>query len=357
MSDEIKKTVLYDQHVALKARMIPFGGWMMPVQYAGILAEHHQTRNAVSLFDTSHMGEFVVHGDCMETGLDRLVTMRLADMKLKTCRYGFLLNEQGTVMDDLIVYRVGEQEWFVVVNGATIEKDAAQFRAHLSAPSCFKDVSLRTGKIDVQGPHSVEMLKALVPGIDALKYYAFDFFELLGERMLISRTGYTGECGFELYPSVDKTVQVWEMLMAYENVKPAGLGARDVLRLEKGFSLYGHELSDTITPLEAGLSKFVDFEKDFIGKSALLEMKQRGRPRKCVGFVSNSRRSPREGQQIYAQSGDEIGVVTSGTFSPCLERGIGLGLIRSQGAVLDDVVFFGNEKNKTEAIIRSRTFY
>jgi len=357
MEDNLKQTPLYEDHNGLNARMVPFGGWNMPVQYEGILAEYHQTREAVSLFDISHMGEFIIEGDCVQSGLDRLVTMSIADMPILSCRYGAMLNAQGGIMDDLIVFRMEQAKWFLVVNGATTAKDAAHIRKNLTPDTLFQDVTLETGKVDVQGPLAREILRPLVEGIEKLEYYTFDFFELFGERVLISRTGYTGELGYEIYYPWGKTKELWNELLKDDRVKPAGLGARDVLRLEMGYSLYGHELEENISPLEAGLGRFVDLDKAFIGKEILVKQKAEGVPRRIVGFTSGSRRSPREGHYIYSVNNEEIGCVTSGTFSPAMNKGIGLGFVARGHGNRDEEIFFGNAKSKEKAIVTGRQFY
>lgn len=355
--ETLKQTPLYKEHAALNARIVPFGGWEMPVQYTGILAEYEHTRKAVTLFDTCHMGEFLIRGDCRETGMDAIVTMAIADMPVHACRYGMMLNDHGGVIDDLVVFREGREEWFIVVNGATTAKDARHFRERLKQPQAFKDISAAIGKIDVQGPRSREILAALVPGIEKLSYYTFDRFTLLGETVRVSRTGYTGELGYEIYSSAAAAPAVWRELLKNTGVKPAGLGARDVLRLEAGYSLYGHELSETITPLEAGLMRFVDLTKNFIGKDALLKQQTEGPRRKIIGFISDTRRAPRQDHKIYAATGEPIGIVTSGTFSPHCQRGIGLGFAPSALAKTGQKIYFGDDKNKNSAIMSTRTFY
>ena len=195
----LKLTPLHDIHLALRARMVPFGGWQMPLQYEGILAEYQSTRCDATIFDTCHMGEFEVEGDPISCGLNQLVTCSLADMPPLSCRYGLLLNEHGGVIDDLIVYRKTENKWMIVVNASTMENDARQFQSYLSASAKFENISHRTGKLDIQGPQSREVLKNLVPGIERLKYYTFDIFPVLGEEVIVSRTGYTGELGYEIY--------------------------------------------------------------------------------------------------------------------------------------------------------------
>lgn len=355
--EQLQRTPLFDEHCNLNARMVPFGGWEMPVQYEGILKEHAHTRDAVSVFDISHMGEFIIEGDCVDSGLDRLLTMSLVDFPVRGCRYGCMLNEQGGIIDDLIVFRLEQEKWFIVVNGATTQKDAAHFRKFLTDRSTFNDVSLQTGKIDIQGPASREVLSSFVAEIDKLDYYTFDYFDLLGERVLISRTGYTGELGYEIYYPWNKTKDLWRALIAHDKVKPAGLGARDVLRLEMGYSLYGHELGEDITPLESGLNRFIHFDKDFIGKDVLVTQKDEGLKRKIGALSSETRRAPREGHKIYSEAGEEIGIITSGTFSPCLKKGIGLGFVDMEHVSQGSKVTFGDQKGKNAAVITSRTFY
>lgn len=356
-STELNCTPVYQSHIDLNAKMVPFGGWDMPVQYEGILAEYHHTRQAASLFDISHMGEFLIEGNLFQTGLDRIVTQKLSDLPVKSCRYGAMLNEQGGILDDLIVFRIDEEKWFLVVNAATTSKDFAHLKANLSDKAVLTDLSLQTGKLDLQGPKAREILRSFVQDIDKLDYYSFDYFNLLGEDVLISRTGYTGELGYEIYYPWDKTDGLWNELLKLPGVKAAGLGARDILRLEVGYSLYGHELGEDISPVESGLMLFVDLEKDFIGKGAVEKINNEGSSRKLIGFQSKSRRSPREGHFLYSKEGKNIGTVSSGTFSPALERGIGLGFISDLEFKRGDSLKFGNDKSSCDGIISSKIFY
>ena len=354
---QLHRTPLHAAHDALGAKMVPFGGWDMPVQYDGILQEYEQTRKRVGLFDISHMGEFIIHGDAVASGLDRIVTQRLIDLPIKSCRYGGMLNEQGGVLDDLIVFRLEDEKWMVVVNAATTSKDAKQFQDQLVDDYKFDDVTFKTGKLDVQGPLARKVLERWVPDVSKLTYYTFDFFNFLGENVLISRTGYTGELGYEIYCPWDRTLDFWNELLTDPNVKPVGLGARDVLRLEVGYGLYGHELNEQSTALECGLKRFIDFDKDFIGKAALLKQIDDPNRGRLVGLTSSSRRSPRADQYIYSMNGENIGIVTSGSFSPYLEKGIGIAFLKSASFKAGDQVLFGNEKNKSEAVLSSKIFY
>ena len=348
-------TPLADEHVALGAKMVGFGGWSMPLQYESILAEWEYNRKTASIFDCSHMGEFIIKGDAVECGLDRIVTQTIADMPLKTCRYGAMLNDSGGVIDDLIVYRKAPQEWMIVVNAANIEKDARHFRAHLNSNAQFEDVSFKTAKLDLQGPQSRDVLKVLAPGIERLIYYTFDQFQISGIPCLISRTGYTGELGYEIYCPWEKCKEIWKTILNNATVKPTGLGVRDVLRLEMCYSLYGHELEENISPLQAGIEKFIDGQKDFIGRRALLSRSQE--TRRIGFFVSTLRKSPRAGHKIFDGENQEIGGVTSGTFSPALQLGIGIGFMSGGRKDAGSKIFFGDEKNKVAASVTRRPFY
>ncbi|MFA5345926.1 MAG: glycine cleavage system aminomethyltransferase GcvT [Candidatus Omnitrophota bacterium] len=323
----LSKTPLYEAHLSLNAKIAPFGGWLMPIQYAGILTEHSYTRKEVCVFDICHMGEFRLDTDISLSGLDRIVTQKIVSMPVGSCRYGFILNESGGIIDDLIVYRLKEYSWMLVVNAATISKDEAHLRKHLSKEYSFDNVSDQLGKLDVQGPKSLDVLKDIFGGdIAKLSYYTFAEFAFGGERCLISRTGYTGELGYEIYISSGAVKGLWELLLKDKRVKPAGLGSRDTLRLEMAYPLYGQDIDVNHTPLAAGLDKFVDFSKDFIGKDALLEERKNGPKEHLVCFKADSRRAPRHGFAIF-QQGERIGIVTSGSFSPSLSVGIGMGYV------------------------------
>ena len=332
------KTPLYEAHVALGAKMAPFGGWLMPIQYDGILAEHAHTRNGVSVFDICHMGEFLIEGDPVSSGLDQIVTQNIASMPEGACRYGFMLNQQAGAIDDLVVYRIKKNSWMLVVNAATIPQDEANLKENLRGEYRFQNVSSATGKLDVQGPQSKELLCGIFgENIAKLKYYTFAEFDFCKERCIISRTGYTGELGYEIYAPNAQIVKLWDLLLKDARVKPAGLGCRDTLRLEMGYPLYGQDIDINRTPLSAGFEKYVDFSKDFIGKAALLEEQASGSKERLVCFKADSRRSPRHNFAIYAQ-GKQIGTVTSGSFSPNLGVGIGMGYVSGSSSIGDKLV-------------------
>ncbi|MCK5215869.1 MAG: glycine cleavage system aminomethyltransferase GcvT [Candidatus Omnitrophica bacterium] len=352
----LKQTPLYKEHESLKAKIVPFGGWQMPLQYEGIIKEYTFARQEVVLFDTSHMGEFFIEGDLKGSGLDKIVTQSLKNMPVKTCRYGLMLKEEGGVIDDLIVYRIRNDKWMIVVNAGPKDNDVKHFQKHLNPEAKFCDVSSQTGKIDVQGPRSRDFLVDIIPDIRKLDYYAFDTFNVLGEDVIVSRTGYTGELGYEIYFPWNKTVELWQLLLT-KGAQPAGLGVRDVLRIEVGYPLYGHEITESGSPLQAGLKKFIDWEKDFLGKQVLLREQEDGIKKKLINFVSENRRSPRAHYKIYSADKTEIGKVSSGTFAPYLKKGVGLGFIDKERGKIGNQVFFGEGRDFFAAEIVKRPIY
>lgn len=320
----MKKTPLYDRHLALGAKMAPFGGYEMPIQYKkGIIAEHHATRQGATVFDTCHMGEFTFEGSGVVDDLEKILSCPVATIAIGQCRYGFICNNEGGVIDDQILYRKSETEFFMVVNASTEEGDFAWITSQLSSGTAAKNISSQTGKIDLQGPLSAKICtKLLEKPIAGLNYYHFMHNRYRGEKILISRTGYTGELGFEFYASPDLACQFWDDCIA-EGAEPAGLGARDTLRLEMGFPLYGHELDTTINAGWSGYSRALGAKK-FIGSDSL-DVSENGR--KLSGILIEGRRTAHPGNLIVSAAGKEIGVVTSGSFSPSLNRAIALGYI------------------------------
>ncbi|MDP3730088.1 MAG: glycine cleavage system aminomethyltransferase GcvT [Candidatus Omnitrophota bacterium] len=318
-------TPLIEEHKSLGARLAPFGGWMMPIQYSGIIEEHMWTRKHAGLFDICHMGEFLIDADLSKSSLGHLVTIDLKSMKASSCRYGFMLNEAGGIVDDLLVYRISDTRWMIVVNAATTPGDESHIREYLTGFTRFENVSTSLGKLDLQGPEAGRVLKPLAGAdIEKLRYYNFSYFTVLGEKIIISRTGYTGELGYELYMPNEKIALLWKKILEDDRVKPIGLGARDTLRLEMGYDLYGQDIDARTSPLEAGLERFVDWNKDFIGKAALLKQKKEGLSKRMIYFMADSRRSPRHNYRISYNAKD-AGTVTSGSFSPSLGCGIGMG--------------------------------
>lgn len=328
----------------------------MPIQYSGIISEHNWARTKAALFDICHMGEFIIEGDYLRSNMDKVVTTRLSDMPIGACRYGFMLNEDGGIIDDLVVYRLQREKWMLVVNAGTIEKDEVYLRNSLSKDSRVENVSDNTAKLDFQGPLSLSILKEIIPaGLESLRYYSFSWFDILGENNIISRTGYTGELGFELYISSGRVQQLWDLLLKDERVRPAGLGARDTLRLEMGYPLYGQDVDGSTTPVEAGFDKFLDYSKDFIGKEALLKQKSDGVKRQAICFKTVSRRSPRHNYKIYDRD-REIGIVTSGSFSPSLGCGIGMGYINAGFDIASKILVKDNGA-QIECAITDKPFY
>ena len=331
-----QQTVLHGHHQRLGARMMEFGGWEMPLQYAGILAEHEATRTAAGLFDTCHMGEFIIEGPGAAAFLDRVITRRLADMQPGECRYGLICDKQGGILDDCITYRYGAERFMVVVNAGTCAGDLAHLQAHLPAAGVrLTDISEATGKLDLQGPKAREILQPLTDvDLSALAYFHFreGTVKVAGANInvTVSRTGYTGEPGYELYLPAERTPDVWDALLAIGNgLMPAGLGARDTLRLEACLLLHGSDISRQTNPFETGLRWCVDVDKlDLIGGDALRKLKEAGPARRLVAFRMQERVPARRGYAVYAADSERrLGDVSSGGFGPTVQASIGLALI------------------------------
>ncbi len=322
-----QQTPLHEHHLRAGARMAPFAGWEMPIQYRGILDEHHATRRVGSLFDISHMGELEVSGPGALAALERLVTSSLTPLAVGQCRYGYLLNPAGGVLDDLIVYRRAEERFMLVVNAANTQADAGWIRSHLPTTTRFRDITAHTAKIDIQGPKvRAELETALGAAIPELKYFRFTGWSLLGTEVLLSRTGYTGEWGYEVYLPAEAAGSIWDFLLERTSLQPAGLGARDTLRLEMGYPLYGHELSVEASPVAAARGMHIDRNKEFIGREAVLKDLERGCPRVLAGLRLETRSSARPGDHVLVGDSD-IGTVTSGAFSPSVGVAIALAMI------------------------------
>ncbi|MDH3686574.1 MAG: glycine cleavage system aminomethyltransferase GcvT [Myxococcales bacterium] len=337
--DALRRTPLHARHAEAGARLVPFAGFEMPVQYSGIVAEHRAVRSAAGLFDVSHMGQLHLSGSGAAASLDRLVTCRTSRFALGQVRYGLLCNEEGGVVDDVTVYRSGDQSFFLCVNAANIEKDADWVRRHLAPGTDFENRSDATALLALQGPASAALLGSLSdahPG--ELGRFRFAEFLVAGQQVLVSRTGYTGSDGFELYLPAAGAPSLWDVLLdAGETlgVVAVGLGARDTLRLEAALPLYGHELDDAGSPLEAGLGRFVDLDRGgFVGAEAIVRRRDAGHDRQLVGFVLDERGVARADYPIFHE-GSEIGRVTSGAPSPSLGKSIGLGYVPPAFATLD----------------------
>jgi aminomethyltransferase len=355
--EEMKATPLRAHHEGLKALMAPFGGWLMPIQYAGIIAEHKWCREKAALFDICHMGEFLFKGDIVAEGLEDVFTFSVQGIPVGRSRYGFLLNDRGGVIDDLIVFRLAEDQVMIVVNAATIANDFAVIGSRLKDPAKLTDISAATGKLDLQGPLSREVLVQLFGAeIGEIPFFKFIKTSILGVEAIVSRTGYTGELGYEIFIPSQKVCELWELLLKDPRVAPAGLGSRDLLRLEVGYSLYGSDLDENTTPLSAGLSSFVNLGKEFVGKEALLREQQAGAARVKVAFRVSSRRAPRHHYEIFHE-GALVGTVTSGAFSPMLGCGIGLGFLKPEAAALGTPLVIKHERVEMDAVIVELPFY
>ncbi len=335
-NDAVGKTPLYDCHLEAEARMVEFAGWRMPVQYAGVIDEHRAVRGAAGLFDVSHMGEIRVAGPGAEAALQRLTPNNVARLRPGRIHYSALLTERGTYIDDLLVYRLADEEFLLVVNAANAARDLEWVRAHGDDGAVVEDVSRRYALLALQGPRAEEILAGLAEtDLSEIGYYGFDRAAVAGRPALVSRTGYTGEDGFELYVEPAAAPDLWRRLLAAgrpAGLVPAGLGARDTLRLEAAMALYGHELDDSTTPLQAALEWTVKWKKgDFIGREALLAEREAGPGRRLTGFEITGRGIARQGSGVLVD-GAPAGVVTSGTWSPTFEKAIGMAYLGPEHA-------------------------
>jgi aminomethyltransferase len=327
----LKHTPLHAAHVRLGARMIGFGGWDMPVEYSGIVEEHRTVRSAVGCFDVSHMGEFELRGPDATSALGRLTTNDVTALEVGQVQYSLLCQDDGGIVDDLTLYRLADDHYMMTVNAANIDGDWAWLTGHLEGRVEAREVSAETGLIAVQGPRAEALVGGLADlDLTRIGYYRFARGRVAGVATLVSRTGYTGEDGFELYLPAEGTERVWERLLAEgkeDGVAPIGLGARDTLRLEMKYALYGNDIDRTTNPLEAGLGWVVKLAKDeFVGRAAIERVKAEGPRRRLVGFEMVERAVARHGYPILHE-GRPAGQVTSGSFGPSVERYIGIGYV------------------------------
>lgn len=337
----MKFTPLNDKHIALGAKMVEFAGYNMPVSYSGITEEHHTVRKNVGVFDVSHMGEFIVKGPQALDLVQKVTSNDASKLAAGQVQYSCLPNADGGIVDDLLVYRLpdddmqagGEQAFMLVVNASNMEKDWNWISKHNTFNTRLINISDETGLLAVQGPNAAKALQSLtdVP-LGDMKYYSFTKGRFAGiDNVLISATGYTGAGGFELYTDAKNLVKLWDAVFEagkHLGIKPIGLGARDTLRLEMGYCLYGNDINDTTSPLEAGLGWITKAQKgDFIGRDHILRIKEQGLSKKLVGFVVKDRRVPRHGYAIEDTAGKVIGEVTSGTQSPSMDQPIGMGYV------------------------------
>jgi len=331
----LKRTPLYHEHVAAGARMVPFGGWEMPVQYTGIVEEHRTTRGAVGLFDVSHMGEFEVEGPGALAALQHLSTNDVASLQVGHIQYSVLCYDTGTLVDDLTVYRVGDERYMITVNAGNIDKDWAHVTKSTEhvENARWRNASEGTGLIAVQGPKAEALVGRLADhDVTTIGYYRFARGSVGGVPALISRTGYTGEDGFELYAAADRTRQLWKALLdagRADGVAPIGLGARDTLRLEMKYALYGNDIDETTNPLEAGLGWVVKPAKgEFIGREALEKVRAEGVRRRLVGIEMIDKAVARHGYPVK-NDGRAVGIVTSGSYGPSVDKYIGIAYVET----------------------------
>ncbi len=342
--------------------MVPFAGYNMPVQYAGINAEHETVRKAVGVFDVSHMGEFILKGEHALDLIQRVTSNDASKLYDGKVQYSCLPNEDGGIVDDLLVYRLDEKTYMLVVNASNIEKDWNWISKYNTMGVEMKDISDRTSLLAIQGPKAAEALQSLTDvDLVSMEYYTFNRGKFAGvDNVIISATGYTGAGGFEIYFDNQYADQIWEAIFnAGEpfGIKPVGLGARDTLRLEMGFCLYGNDIDDATSPLEAGLGWVTKFSKTFTNSEALQQQKQAGVSRKLVGFEMIERGIPRHDYAIVDADGNNIGKVTSGTQSPSLQKAIGMGYVNTEFAKEGADIYISIRDNKVKAKIVKPPFY
>ena len=360
MEDNLKKTCLYDSHVNLGAKMSPFAGFMMPIQYSSITQEHNAVRNKVGMFDVSHMGEIFVSGPDAEKFVNHIFTNEIRGFESGKVLYGMMCHPNGGVVDDLLVYREFEPEHFLlVVNASNIDKDykwlceqSKEFDVKISNES---DV---WGQIAVQGPEAERIVTEVLGLEDAagLVFYSYCESSWKGDRMVLSRTGYTGEDGFEIYTSIEGTVAIWNLLLD-AGVEPCGLGCRDTLRFEAGLPLYGDELADDITPVEAGLGMFCKLDKEFIGRDALAKQKEEGPKKKLVGLEIHDKAIPRATYPVELEDGTQVGTVTTGYRSITLDKSICFAMVDAGYSALGTPLSVRIRKKVFPGTVIKKRFY
>lgn len=361
MEENLKKTCLYDSHVALGAKMSPFAGFMMPIQYSSITEEHNAVRHAVGMFDVSHMGEIFVSGPDAEKFVNHIFTNEIRGFEPGKVLYGMMLHPDGGVVDDLLVYREFEPDHFLlVVNAANIDKDYEWILAQTAGYDVkVVNDSDNWGQIAVQGPGAEKVVTEVLglAEVAELTFYTYYEAQWNGHRMVVSRTGYTGEDGFELYTTCEDIKEIWKKLLD-NGVAPCGLGCRDTLRFEAGLPLYGDELSDTITPIEAGLGMFCKLDKEeFIGKDVVAKQKAEGTERKLVGIELADKAIPRATYPVETEDGTQVGVVTTGYHSISLEKSICFAMVQTAYSKLDTPLWIRIRKKVFPGKVIKKRFY
>jgi aminomethyltransferase len=358
----MKNTALTQVHTDLGAKMVPFAGYNMPVQYVGINAEHDTVRKSVGVFDVSHMGEFILKGEKALDLIQRVTSNDASKLYDGKVQYSCLPNEDGGIVDDLLVYRIDEKTYMLVVNASNIEKDWNWIAKYNTEGVDMKNISDRTSLLAVQGPKAADALQSLTDiDLGSMEYYTFKKGTFAGiDNVVVSATGYTGAGGFEIYFDNEHAEFIWnEVFKAGEpfGIKPIGLAARDTLRLEMGFCLYGNDIDDSTSPLEAGLGWVTKFTKEFTNSEALQQQKQAGVERKLIGFEMIDRGIPRHDYEIVDADGNVIGKVTSGTQSPSLQKAIGLGYVKNEFAKEGSDIYISIRDNKVKAKVVKPPFY
>lgn len=358
--EECKKTCLHDRHLALGAQMTPFGGFDMPIQYQGIVEEHNAVRNACGVFDVSHMGEVLITGPDAEKYVNHIFTNDVTGIPDGKILYGMMLNEKGGTVDDLLVYKRADNDFFLVINAANIDKDVAWITKNAEGYDVvIEHLSDELGELAIQGPEAEAVMEQVL-GIQCaeLAFYTFKESLLDGKHILVSRTGYTGEDGFEVYADHDTIRSLWDQLMESERAVPCGLGCRDTLRFEVGLPLYGDELGDDISPVEACLSIFVKFDKpEFIGKEAVLRQKTEGAPRKLVGLELADRAIPRHGYEVLNDADEVVGYVTTGYRGISVDKSIAMALIETPWSAKDTELKVRIRRKTFPARVTAKKFY
>jgi aminomethyltransferase len=354
----MKNTALTETHEALGAKMVPFAGYNMPVQYDGVNVEHEAVRTGVGVFDVSHMGEFIIEGPNALDLIEKTCSNDASKLFVGKAQYSCLPNDNGGIVDDLIIYKVEEETYLLVVNASNIEKDWNWISSKNDVGAKMRNISENYSLLAIQGPKAVEAMQSLSShNLADIKFYNFLVGDFAGvDHVIISATGYTGSGGFEIYCKNSEVKQVWDKVIE-AGAKPIGLAARDTLRLEMGYCLYGNDIDDTTSPIEAGLGWITKFTKPFTNSEALEDEKRRGPERKLVAFELDDRGIPRQGYDIVDSSGKKIGVVTSGTMSPSLGKGIGLGYVPSIFADVNSKINIQIRKNAIPATIVKLPFY
>ena len=358
----MKNTALSHIHESLGAKMVPFAGYNMPVQYEGVNAEHETVRNGVGVFDVSHMGEFLLTGENALALIQKVTSNDASVLEIGRAQYSCLPNNDGGIVDDLIVYRMKEDQYLLVVNASNIDKDWNWIASHNDLGVDMRNLSDDYSLLAIQGPKAVEAMQSLTNvDLAAIKYYHFEVGPFAGiDNVIISATGYTGSGGFEIYCKNSEVEQVWHKVFeagAAFGIKPIGLAARDTLRLEMGFCLYGNDINDTTSPIEAGLGWITKFTKDFTNSENLKKQKEAGVTRKLIGFELIERGIPRHDYEIVDANGNNIGIVTSGTMAPSLGKGIGMGYVATDFTAVDSEIFIQIRNNKVKAKVVKMPFY